>query len=208
VKRDFRPADAGIIRGNVFNDANHNGTYDAGEGTPNVLVYIDSHRDGRRNNAELYSRTNADGAYRFTGLGPGVYRVRETLPDATVLTTPAAGFYDVVLGAGRIVGGKSFANNAAPGTSSRAFAHSPSTLGRTDYQTDRIGPKGRSTDYYEWTLDGGGRRVRLRQADRQYDERRDGNREQHKHRYRAGEQIEISVWHDVNPYGTEDQDVR
>jgi uncharacterized protein YkwD len=122
VKRDFRPADAGIIRGNVFNDANHNGAYDGGEGTPNVLVYIDSHRDGRRNNAELYSRTNADGAYRFTGLGPGVYRVRETLPDATVLTTPSAGYYDVLLGAGRIVGGKSFANNTAARVSSRVWA--------------------------------------------------------------------------------------
>jgi hypothetical protein len=135
VKRDFRPADAGIIRGNVFDDLNRNGRQDVGEsGIPNILVHIDAHRDGRRNNAELYSRTNADGAFRFLNLAPGTYRVRPTLPAGMTPIAPASGYQDVVLGAGRIAGGRNF---AAAATAS-AMALTPIVFSSGPSDEDRI----------------------------------------------------------------------
>lgn len=119
VKRDFRPADAGTIRGNIFNDVNRNGVQDTGEnGVPGILVHIDAHKDGRRNRAELYARTNVDGAYKFTNLLPGAYRIRETLPAGQTITSPASGYYDVTLGAGKTIGGRSFGNAPAVGAMS------------------------------------------------------------------------------------------
>jgi uncharacterized protein YkwD len=132
VKRDFRPADAGIIRGNVFNDINRNGMQDSGEsGVPGLLIYIDAHKDGRRNLAELYARTNVDGAYKFTDLAPGVYRVRATLPAGQTITSPTSGFHEVTLGAGKIVGGRRFGNApAAAAMSLRTFQFSSTTIER------------------------------------------------------------------------------
>jgi hypothetical protein len=129
VKRDFRPADAGTIRGHVFNDTNANGVMDTGEsGIPNILMYIDGHRDGRRNRWELYARTNSTGAYKFTGLAPGVYRVRETLPSGQTIVSPAAGFHDVNLLAGRTASGRTFANASASQSAPLSFAPSHSAF--------------------------------------------------------------------------------
>jgi hypothetical protein len=120
VKVDVRHAQAGTIRGSVWNDANGNGVQDAGEQRiPNLLIYLDSHKDGRRNRAEMYARTNVDGAYKFTNLLPGTYRVRQTPIDGMILTTPTSGYFDVTLAAGATVGGRSFGNVASPGIMAR-----------------------------------------------------------------------------------------
>jgi uncharacterized protein YkwD len=136
VKRDFRPADAGIIRGSVFNDANRNGIRDAGE-TPVVglLVYIDTHKDGKRNRSELYARTNIDGAWKIANLAPGTYRIRETLPAGQVIVTPTSGFYEVNLGPGKTIGGRTFAN--APVTA-RAMVRSELGADGTDDEPEGL----------------------------------------------------------------------
>jgi uncharacterized protein YkwD len=111
VKRDFRPADAGTVRGSVFRDDNANGVRDDGEPPiAGVLLYLDTHRDGKRNKAELYARTNADGAYAFRNLAPGSYRVRQTLPAGHRLVAPTSGYHSVTLGPGKTLGGRNFAD--------------------------------------------------------------------------------------------------
>jgi len=47
-------------------------------------------------------------------------------------------------------------------------------------------------------------RVSLPRAGRRHEEHRDGGDDHQEHGYRAGEQVEFSVWHDMNPYGSED----
>lgn len=129
VKRDFQPNASstgttgggtlttttpanGTIRGTVFNDLNHNGIKDDGEpGIAGVLMYLDIHHDGKRNHGEPYARTNADGAYKFTGLALGVYRVRETQPTNYTLYAPKAGFISANINAiNKILGGRNFAD--------------------------------------------------------------------------------------------------
>ena len=110
VKLDFRPEQAGTVRGRIFNDANHNAIQDAGEtGIPNIYVFIDTHGDGKRNRSEMYTRTNADGAYAFRNIAPSTYRVRQTLPANYALVAPTSGVFTVKLGAGKTATGNNFA---------------------------------------------------------------------------------------------------
>lgn len=112
VKLDFRPQDAGVVRGRVFNDKNHNGVQETGEnGMASVLVFIDTHGDGKRNKSEMYARTNADGAYAFRNMSPGTYRVRQVLPTNYALVAPSGGIFTVKLGAGKTATGNNFAND-------------------------------------------------------------------------------------------------
>ncbi len=130
VKRDFRPADAGTIRGNVFNDTNRNGVQDSGEsGIPGILIYIDAHRDGKRNRAELYARTNVDGAYKFSSLAPGTYRIRETLPSGQIITSPTSGYFDLTLRAGQTISARRFGNAPVVGAMSMTIRLTPIFVG-------------------------------------------------------------------------------
>ena len=81
-------------------------------------MYIDAHRDGKRNRSELYARTNVDGAYKFANLAPGTYRVRETLPAGQVITSPASGYFDLNLRAGQTIAARRFGNAPAVGATS------------------------------------------------------------------------------------------
>ncbi len=73
------------ISGVVFNDANGNGTQDAGE-TGLSGVTVDLLNSGSV--VVATTLTAADGSYSFTGLGPGIYTVRETDPSGMTSTTP------------------------------------------------------------------------------------------------------------------------
>jgi len=114
VERDFTPGSGTTIgtasvHGTVFNDTNHNGQLDPGEaGIPNVLVYIERNHDNRRNHDEKYARTNADGAYKLSGLNAGTIRIQESVPEDWSIVAPASNTYVVALKTGQAIGGRSF----------------------------------------------------------------------------------------------------
>jgi LPXTG-site transpeptidase (sortase) family protein len=72
------------ISGTVFNDANANAVQDGGEaGLAGVTVDLFN----SANVVIATTLTAADGSYSITGLGPGIYTVRETDPSGYVSTT-------------------------------------------------------------------------------------------------------------------------
>ncbi|HEY2588142.1 MAG TPA: hypothetical protein VGI81_20530 [Tepidisphaeraceae bacterium] len=85
----------------------------AGGGTAesNWRVYIDTNGDGQWESGEPYVWTDANGNYRFTGLNPGTYELRDDIhkgwgqlsPSTTVAATPTAegsGLMTLTLAAG------------------------------------------------------------------------------------------------------------
>jgi uncharacterized repeat protein (TIGR01451 family) len=70
----WRPA---TISGTVHEDADGDGTRDAGEpGAAGQAVYVDADGDGARDAAEPAATTAGDGTYAISALAPGVHRVR------------------------------------------------------------------------------------------------------------------------------------
>jgi predicted outer membrane repeat protein len=111
----------GSIAGTFFNDTNHDG---ARQSTEPVLVgwqvYLDQNLNGVYDAGEQTTFTGSTGAYKFTGLAAGTYRVREVRPDPWVRSKPAGvyplGYYDVTINLsvnGGAVGGKDFGNYLA-----------------------------------------------------------------------------------------------
>jgi RHS repeat-associated protein len=92
-------AGQGSISGQVFNDANGDGTLGAGEsGLANWTVYLDLNNDGQLSAGEPTHLTDATGHYTFTGLSSGTFTVREVLQNQFIETKPAApGSYTVTL---------------------------------------------------------------------------------------------------------------
>ncbi len=101
-------AGAAELSGVVFEDRNGDATRQASDpGLSGWTVYIDSDRDGVLDNPsggdgactaqaiERCTRSDATGAYRLTGLEPGIYAVREVPQPGWAGTTPAA--VDVLL---------------------------------------------------------------------------------------------------------------
>ena len=105
------------ISGTVFSDANANGKRDAGENAlARATVYIDSNKNGQLDSNETKVVTDASGAFKFSNLPAGTYRLREVVPAGKKLIAPAAGYFDVTLTAGKAGAGYSFAD--APATAS------------------------------------------------------------------------------------------
>ncbi|MCY2986976.1 MAG: proprotein convertase P-domain-containing protein, partial [Planctomycetota bacterium] len=78
----------GTIEGILFDDADGDRVRDAAEGVlANVEVFLDVNNNGQADAGEQ-TRTKADGSYRFTGLGPGVYTVAYVPPATTHQTFP------------------------------------------------------------------------------------------------------------------------
>jgi uncharacterized protein (DUF2141 family) len=83
----------GSISGTVFNDANGDLVRNAGEaGISGITLYNDANNNGRFDTGELSTVTNASGAYTFTGLGAGAYKIREILQSGWIQTTPTNNF--------------------------------------------------------------------------------------------------------------------
>ena len=101
---------SGSISGQVFSDANANGTKDAGEGTiSGVTIYIDANNDGQLDNGEANIVTDTSGNYSFTGLAAGTSTIAEVLvSNAVALSTPSTGSYSITLSANQTVTGKNF----------------------------------------------------------------------------------------------------
>ena len=105
----------GSVSGTVFNDANANGTRDAGEGgVPNTDVFLDLNANGRFDAGDRLTQTDANGAYTFAGLLPGNYRVMELVNPPHAVTSPTNDLHFATLSAGQDLTGQDFADVADP----------------------------------------------------------------------------------------------
>jgi subtilisin-like proprotein convertase family protein len=83
--------EAGAIRGEAFSDFDSDGLDDQdAKAPPATTVYLDLNSNGVRDAGEPQTLTDASGAYWFTGLTPGTYRVVAVPPSGWAATTPAA----------------------------------------------------------------------------------------------------------------------
>jgi hypothetical protein len=98
------------IHGLVFNDANGNGSKDAGEiGIAGRTVWIDVDNDKAIDPDEHWTTTTADGSYAFGNLAAGSYKVREFVPTGWSQTTPTNGYgIGLTLATNQIASGKNF----------------------------------------------------------------------------------------------------
>ncbi|MFO7900670.1 MAG: SdrD B-like domain-containing protein [Planctomycetota bacterium] len=88
VKQDF--TGAAEIHGTKWNDADGDGTQDAGEpGLVGSTVFLDLDDDGEHDAHEPSAATDANGDYSFTALASGTYRVAEVDQSGWEPTYPA-----------------------------------------------------------------------------------------------------------------------
>jgi protocatechuate 3,4-dioxygenase beta subunit len=99
----------GSISGTVYSDVNGNGKFDSGEAAfAGASLYIDLKKDGKDDSGDPTATTSSTGAYTFSGLAPGTYRVREVLASGDKFTNPTAGYFDVTVASGAKVTGENF----------------------------------------------------------------------------------------------------
>jgi hypothetical protein len=107
------PPTGGSISGMIFGDANSNGTKDGTEsGIPGITLYNDANNNGKYDAGELTTMSDGSGNYSFTGLAAGAYKIRQMLPSAYSQTTPASNFgQSVTLSVNQVVTGKNFGDH-------------------------------------------------------------------------------------------------
>ncbi|MEA2735822.1 MAG: hypothetical protein QOE14_2273 [Humisphaera sp.] len=104
------PGAAGV-HGRVYNDKNANGIFDGADtGISNFRVFLDKDFDGALDSNEVSVPVSATGTYHITGVESGVYRVREVVRTGWRQTSPALGYFEVVLGYASDVKNLTFAN--------------------------------------------------------------------------------------------------
>ena len=104
--KDFGSYRFGSISGHVFADTNANGIEDTNERRLiGWSVYLDTNDNAELDPGEPSTVTDSAGAYAFTGLAPGSYRVAEILHDGWTRTSPAgSGIHTVMLGSAQHLG--------------------------------------------------------------------------------------------------------
>ncbi len=81
ANHDFFDAVPADIRGTVYDDANGDGDFDAGEtGISGVTAYLDLNDNGVKDAGEPEDTTDASGDYEFADKNPGTYVIREINP--------------------------------------------------------------------------------------------------------------------------------
>jgi hypothetical protein len=99
----------GTISGYKFNDTNANGVWNTGEKPlQGVVIYIDANGDGKLDNGETATVTDANGFYKFNNLAPGSYAVREVVPAGWVQSAGPSGSTVITVGSGQNVTGVNF----------------------------------------------------------------------------------------------------
>ncbi|MFT3785445.1 MAG: fibronectin type III domain-containing protein [Tepidisphaeraceae bacterium] len=79
------------VGGNVFSDANSNGTQNTGEGgLSGRTVYADTNNNNVLDSFEKRATTDASGNFTITGLTPRTYNIRQVLPSGSTQTAPAS----------------------------------------------------------------------------------------------------------------------
>lgn len=128
------PAGA-TLRGVVFLDTDRDGVRDAGEtGVAGRSIYLDNNNNGVRDAAEPQTTTGATGAYEFTGLTAGTYKIRQILPAGFIQTTPGNNF-----GNNATVSGTQVAEGLNFGTAENIAPTGATLRGVVFLDTDRDG---------------------------------------------------------------------
>ncbi|MAE63770.1 MAG: hypothetical protein CMJ18_05815, partial [Phycisphaeraceae bacterium] len=111
---NFANAPLGEINGLKWENVNGNILREDGEdGVPGVKIYLDLNNDQTLNvGDEPETTTDANGQYRFTGLEPDFYRVREVVPDGDFQGFPF--FHAFFLDWGEIEDNRNFNNYTIP----------------------------------------------------------------------------------------------
>ncbi len=125
IGKDFgayqAPLNTASIAGTIYNDTNGNGVKDSGDaGISGQTLYIDLNNNSKLDPGEQSTMTGTSGAYQFTNLAAGTYKVRQLLPTGWTQTTPSNGFgWSVTLIANQAASGKDFgAKQTVVGTAS------------------------------------------------------------------------------------------
>jgi hypothetical protein len=98
-----QPTSTLSIGGEVWNDANGNGSFNSGEsGKSGVKIYLDLNKNGSLDSSEPSTYTNSSGVYKFSGLAKlpsgQTYRIRIVNPSGYRDTNPSSGYLDTVGG--------------------------------------------------------------------------------------------------------------
>jgi len=105
------PPTTGSVAGIVFKDTDGDGSKDTGEvGFVGVRVYIDANKNGIFDSGEKSVTTDSGGNWKFSGLLPGSYRIREVVPASWRQSAPSSGYHSVTIQVGVNQTGKYFGN--------------------------------------------------------------------------------------------------
>ena len=97
------PSDTGRIAGYCFNDSNADGILNGTENKASgKFVYLDANNNNKFDSGERSMTTGDGGAFAFSGLAAGTYRVRRVFPTGYTYSTP---LINVMLAAGQSVSG-------------------------------------------------------------------------------------------------------
>jgi subtilisin family serine protease len=97
------------LSGVAYNDADGNGSRGGAEAAlAGRTVYLDVNNNSVADVGEPTRATDTAGAFRFGGLVPGTYTVRQVVPSGWVGTSPGAGAYTVALADGQNLAGNDF----------------------------------------------------------------------------------------------------
>lgn len=136
VNVDFGLFTLGSIGGTVYNDLNGNGAKNPGEiGIVGRTLWIDADENGAFDAGELTATTATSGAYAFTGLGPGAYRVRVVpLSNTTLMSVLPA---DVTVASGTLATARDFGYFTMAVISGTVFTDANSSATRTAGENGR-----------------------------------------------------------------------
>lgn len=108
------PPAGGSISGTVWNDLDGDGVKDANElGLSGITVYNDANNNSKLDTGEKTTATDSSGAYQFTGLSSGSYKIREVLQGGWIQTTPAKNYgWSIALATNQVLTGRNFGTEA------------------------------------------------------------------------------------------------
>jgi hypothetical protein len=102
----------GSISGSVFADLDRDGVHEAGEGgVKNAVVFLDLNGNRRFDKkTDLSAVTDKRGAFTFSNLNAGTYRMYELGDANSAVSAPRAGWYKITLAAGQNIVRRQFGN--------------------------------------------------------------------------------------------------
>lgn len=99
----------GSISGTVYVDKTGSGKLATGDtGIGNIEMYLDLNNDNKIDAGDPIVTTNSSGAFTFTGLAPGVYRLREVVLNGYMVTNTSVGYFEVTIKSNYQITGENF----------------------------------------------------------------------------------------------------